>query len=156
TLYDPDRSQTVRRRGQISTWEALLAAVREYSEADPQGTGLRILSAPLNSPTLERQRAQLAQRFPAAKWHAYEPSSDAAARDGARIAFGEPADCLYRFADADIVVAIDSDFLARGPASVRHARDFMSRRVGDGQVAANRLYSIESTLTSTGAAADHH
>ena len=155
TLYDPDRSQTVLRLGQISTWDAFLAAVREHLQGDPQGAGVRVLSGPINSPTLERQRAQLGERLPSARWHVYEPVNNEAAREGARIAFGEPADAVYRFADADIVVAIDADFLCRGPAAVRNARDFMSRRAGSAEGTANRLYAIESTFTSTGAAADH-
>src|SRR5690606_32426847 len=63
---------------------------------------------------------------------------------------------IYRFDQATVVVSLESDFLNCGPASVRYTRDFAAaRRVTDDRLAMNRLYTIESTPTLTGAKADH-
>src|SRR5207244_2982578 len=49
-----------------------------------------------------------------------------------------------------------ADFLACGPASVRHAHDFASRRHPESEPERmSRLYVVESMLTATGAVADH-
>ncbi len=60
---------------------------------------------------------------------------------------------------ADVVLALESDFLTAGPGSVRYARDFADRRkVGvpqGGAIAMNRLYVAESSPTATGTVADH-
>src|SRR5262249_49136121 len=56
---------------------------------------------------------------------------------------------------ADVIVALDSDFLAIGPGCVRYARDFAGRRRAEDAARMNRLYAIESMPTSTGSRADH-
>src|SRR3954452_18120868 len=63
---------------------------------------------------------------------------------------------MHHFDKADVVVALDSDFLACGPAAIRYSKDFATRRrVTDDKKEMNRLYAIESTPTLTGAKADH-
>ncbi len=71
SLYDPDRSQAVRRLGEISTWEAYLTDLRDalQQQEGQQGAGLRILTETVVSPTLHRQLQQILERFPKARWH---------------------------------------------------------------------------------------
>src|SRR5205823_10778586 len=97
------------------------------------------------------------KRFPQARWHVYEPAGNDNARGGARMAFSQAVEAQYRLEQADVVVALDSDFLSCGPGHVRHLHDFaLRRRVRQGQPQRmNRMYAVESTLTSTGAFADH-
>ena len=158
TLYDPDRSQAVEHEGRIGDWELFLAALRQARDAQraTQGAGLRILTENVTSPTLGAQLQDLLKQFPAAKWHQFEPFARDAMREGARLAFGESVNTIYRFDRADVVLSLDADFLCSGPGGVRYARDFVARR----DVAAtggtmNRLYVVESTPTNTGAMADH-
>ena len=155
TLYDPDRSQTVKHLGVISTWGELLGALRETLAAAADGTGVHVLSPPIVSPTLARQRAQLQQAYPQAQCHQYEPASRDSARQGAITAFGEDVQPVYRFENADVVLAIGADFLGSGGGAVRYAHDFMARRGAEGEGTVNRLYAMESVYTPTGAAADH-
>src|SRR5262249_54631433 len=158
TLYDPDRSQVVIRNGQISTWNAFLDAMagEQDTQRGRQGAGLRVLTETVTSPTLAAQLRELLDMFPVAKWHQYEPAGRDTVRTGARLAFGEYVDVHYRFDKADVILALDADFLFQVPGSVRYARDFIAkRRVGAGQAAMNRLYVVESTPTITGAMADH-
>src|SRR5256884_9243770 len=75
-------------------------------------------------------------------------------RAGARLAFGDYVDTRYRLAGADVILALDADFLGCGPAHLRYVRDFAARR-RPGEHGMNRLYAVESTLTTTGAKADH-
>src|SRR5262249_9567438 len=96
--------------------------------SDRKGAGIRVLTATVTSPTLARQLESLIARFPEAKWHQYEPTARDAARQGARLAFGEHVDTYYRFETADVILALDADFLSCGPGHLRCARDFMARR----------------------------
>ena len=160
TMYDPDRSQTVKHIGIIATWGEFVGAARGALPIGGDGTGLRILSPPVTSPTLARQREALLAALPQARWHQYEPVSRDNARQGAQLAFGADLSPIYDFTNADVVVAIDADFLSRGGASVRYSHDFMSRRGVESEkqypgIETNRLYAIESTYTPTGGAADH-
>ena len=156
-LYDPDRSQTLTRDGEIQPWPAFLGEIRAALTAQQplKGTGLRILTESVNSPTLAAQLRDLLKRYPSATWHQWDPASREGARAGAKLAFGEYVDAQYRMDRADVILALDADFLASGPGGVRYARDFAGRRRPERADRMNRLYAIESMPTSTGAKADH-
>ena len=47
--------------------------------------------------------------------------------------FGRPLQVRYDFTKADVIVALDADFLSCGGGQLQYVRDFTSRRrVGDG------------------------
>jgi MoCo/4Fe-4S cofactor protein with predicted Tat translocation signal len=157
-LYDPDRSQVVSNAGRISTWNAFLAAIRDDLEQERQsgGAGLRILTETVTSPTFADQLRRLLAKFPRARWHQYEPVNRDNARAGARLAFGEDVNTVYRFDNAEVILSLDADFLFRGAAKVRYARQFADkRRVRQDKTAMNRLYVIEAMPSVTGSIADH-
>ncbi|HEY3054451.1 MAG TPA: TAT-variant-translocated molybdopterin oxidoreductase, partial [Thermoanaerobaculia bacterium] len=156
-LYDPERSQVVRRLGEISTWSEFIAALQTpLTAAKTNGAGLRLLTQTITSPTLGSQIQQVLAQYPGAKWHQWEPAGGDNAREGARLAFGDYVNPVYHFDKANVVVSLGSDFLGEGPAHLRYARDFMSRRkVRRGTTSMNRLYVIESMPTQTGGVADH-
>ncbi|MGH9457569.1 MAG: TAT-variant-translocated molybdopterin oxidoreductase, partial [Thermoanaerobaculia bacterium] len=158
SLYDPDRSETVRRIGEVSTWEAFVSELQAtLSPLQARGgEGLRILTESVSSPTFGEQMRALMQRYPRATWHTWQPASGDNRRDGARAAFGRPLHTIYRFAEADVVFSLDADFMFRGEGFVRYARDFMERRrVLAGRAEMNRLYVAETMPTVTGSMADH-
>ncbi|HEU4597575.1 MAG TPA: TAT-variant-translocated molybdopterin oxidoreductase [Pyrinomonadaceae bacterium] len=159
TLYDPDRSQTINNRGEGRTYTAFLGEMATLLEGQraKNGAGLRFLTETVISPTLGAQLRDVLRRYPAARWYQYEPAGGNSASVGARLAFGDFATPVYNFANADRVLSLDSNFLECGPASLRYARDFASRRrVRDGQTQEIcRLYALETTPTNTGVFADH-
>jgi len=180
SLYDPDRSQVVLRNGRISTWDDLLAvliAERERQLAR-KGAGLRVLTQAVTSPTMAQQLKELKEQFPEARWHVHEPAGNDAARAGAVAALGEPAEAIHHLDRADVILALDANFLGEGPARLRDARGFAARReVGVGAAGKdhiyefgdarapkdkdharptmNRLYVVEPCPTITGTVADH-
>ncbi len=163
TLYDPDRSATVTNLGETRTWSNALATIRPAMEEQRQkrGAGLRLLTETVVSPTLSKQIANLLKDLPEARWHVWEPIHRDATVEGAQMAFGEPVDAVYDFTKADVVLSLDADFLQCGPGNLRYAADFMSRRrvsASDKDAAAatmNRLYVVETSVSCTGAKADH-
>jgi MoCo/4Fe-4S cofactor protein with predicted Tat translocation signal len=165
-LYDPDRSQTPLKLGNPSTWGEFLDELNSYlngskekqieGQRAKQGAGLRILTETNTSPTFADQMNKVKAAFPQMKWHVYEPASRDGARVGAQMAFGQPVNTVYQFDKADVVLSLDADFLTNGQGSVRYSRDFINRRrLTDGSKEMNRLYVVESALTTTGAKADH-
>ena len=158
SLYDPDRSQTLLQLGEIRPWPAFLGAMSEAlaDQRVKKGAGLRFLTETVTSPTLANQIRGVLAEFPAARWHQYEPAGAHSARAGARLAFGAPVNTYYQLAKADVILALDADFLCSGPASLRYARDFADRRrVRGEETAMNRLYAVEAAPSPTGAKADH-
>ena len=155
-FYDPDRASGLLRRGEPASGNDLLAAllpVRARLFAN-RGAGLRILTAPVVSPTLGRQIDALLQMLPEARWHQHDPLANDNALRGAVLAFGRPLDVLPRLAEADVVVGLESDLVSGAPGWVRHARDIAARRNPTGGPP-NRIYAAESVPTLLGAIADH-
>ena len=162
-LYDPDRSQSVRNGNNAATWDQFLTSVRDQLTAQQAkgGSGLRILTESVTSPTVAAQMATIFTQFPNARWHQYEPLNRDNVYTGTALAFGQMVEPIYHLDQATVIVSLDADFLADGPGHVRHARDFADGRRtvsptnSDTASKQNRLYAIESTPTITGAAADH-
>ena len=158
TLYDPDRAQAVRSGGEIGSWDAFLGALaREMAaQGTNHGAGLRILTETVTSPTLADQLRALLALYPQARWHHYEPLNRDNTLTGTHLAFGEAADPQYRFDRAQVILALDSDFLLALPGRLPYARQFIDgRRVRAGRREMNRLYMVEPLMTITGAMADH-
>jgi MoCo/4Fe-4S cofactor protein with predicted Tat translocation signal len=161
-LYDPDRSQTLTYLGDIVTWSAFLGAIRPAMDSQRalastgKASTFRILTGTVTSPTLAYQIKTLLAAVPGAKWHQYEPAGQNNVREGSKLAFGEYANTTYRFDKADVILSLDSDFLYMGPGKLRYARDYSNRRrLTEEKRGMNRLYVVESNVTSTGAVADH-
>jgi len=157
-LYDPDRSQAVTRLGEISAWGALQQALSAAlnAAAENEGAGLRILTGPTTSPTEAMLIDEIRSAYPRSKWHRWDALGRDNARAGAVRAFGRAVETRYDLTQADVIVAIDSDFLVAGPGAVRHAHDFSTRRrPTPEQPEMNRLYVAEATPSPTGTMADH-
>ncbi len=156
-MYDPDRSQTIAHLGDVQTWGSFLEAIRGPLNAQKavQGAGIRILTRTVSSPALADQLKTVLKLYPQAKWHVYEPVNRDNVLEGAKLAFGQPVETQYKLENADVIVSLDADFLYAGfPGSTRYIRDFAKRRNPDaGNM--SRLYVVESTMSSTGAKADH-
>ena len=158
SLYDPHRSQSILRQGQIAAWEAFVTAIadRRRQWQSNGGAGLRLLTGRTTSPTLIEQIGMLQQDFPELRWHRWEPLDRDAARQAAQTAFGRPFDLLFDLSKADVMFAVESDLISAAPGHLAYARDFAARRrpVETGGKM-SRLYAIESTPTLIGAKADH-
>ena len=156
-LYDPDRSTGLRQRdgGKSFTkeWSDFESFLAERTAKLGDGAGLAILTGPLDSYALFDALDRVAAKFPAAKFYQHAPLSQENALAGAQLAFGEPVRTHYRLAGAKVIATFDADPLVQGPDALRAARDFADGRDPDGEI--NRLYSVESQFSTTGAAADH-
>jgi len=158
-MYDPDRSQRVVYRGQTADYVNFVADFTALLESKQPsgGQGLYFLSATVTSPTLAAQWKQATAKYPNAKWMQYEPVNRDSARRASKQAFGEYVDAQYRLEHADVVLALDADFLSGlwHPGFLKLAADYSQRRLLKPGVPMNRLYSVESTPSTTGFKADN-
>jgi MoCo/4Fe-4S cofactor protein with predicted Tat translocation signal len=150
-LYDPDRSQAIRQGKHIQTWDAFapFAVSRAQEHEKDQGAGLFLLSGKITSPSLLDQFERLHQRFPKLTWCEYETADPVRARSVS----GKKTEPHNDLGGADIILSLDADFLADGPANLIHIKAFSKRR-RDPASDFNRLYVVESVPTITGAKAD--
>ncbi len=153
-LYDPHRSKAFLDRGQpvdAAAFDAFLASVGNNG-----GNGVAFLVEKKNSPTRDRLRAELERNFPGLLWAEYEPLGDGEVEAANEAAFGPGVRLMPKFERADVVLALDSDFLNPAETGIGYAAGFMTRRNPDQHGAPmNRLYVVESRYSLTGGLADH-
>ncbi len=155
-LYDPARARGFVRRGQAIAWRTLLAELDGLARRLEAGGGerLRFLVGAGASPLLRELRSRLQERFPRARFRAWEPLFEDGPWNGSRAAFGRPLDVRLHLDRAEVVFSLDADFLGADGETVPQARDFASRRVPGAARPMSRLWVAESRLSLTGAAAD--
>jgi molybdopterin-containing oxidoreductase family iron-sulfur binding subunit len=148
-LYDPDRSHHATYRGEQREWAEFAEAFREKLAASKDGTGIYFLSATVTSPTLARQWQAAQKAYPKAKLVQYDPAL-------AGTAASKGANAQYDLSGADVIVSLDADFLSSAsfPGFNKLVREYAARRKQP-EKGMNRLYSVESTPTTTGMKAEH-
>jgi len=147
-LYDPHRTQAVSRRGKPSSWDEIERAL----EAQRAGELWLVMphdASPLHEHLLERVRAaRSAVRVVRTGFcvdHAYL---------GAELLCGHALETQYEVGEADVIVALDADFLVQGGMAPRWAHDFAARRRPDATRGMNRLFVVEPMPSATGSMAD--
>src|SRR2546421_1683434 len=155
-LYHPARSRRFVNRGKDSNRAEFDAYIDKLRGQLAGGDGLAFLVEEVHSPTRERLRVELEKAFPKMMWCVYDAGLSEAQNYATRTSFGENVRLIPRFDRADIVLALDSDFLDCGEGDLAGARAFTQRRrVKSSEDTMNRLYVVENRFTITGAMADH-
>ncbi len=157
-LYDPSRSKRFVQKNKLSDramFEKYIAELRPKMAANG-GAGLAFLVEETWSPTRERLRNELQKQFPKMSWCVYDPLLTEAQHFSTRISFGDNIRLVPQFDKADVIFALDSDFLNCGEGDLASIRGFTARRrVREAKDSMNRLYVVENRFTLTGAMADH-
>jgi molybdopterin-containing oxidoreductase family iron-sulfur binding subunit len=155
-LYDPERSRSPAAGGQDKTWPDAEGFVRTHFDnlKEKQGAGLRVLSEPSRSPTLMRLRKKLLEEYPQAQWIEWNAAAGDAELEGTKLAFGKRHRTHFDLSGADVVVALDADFIRETyPGGLSNASALMERRNPDGKM--NRVYAVEGVVSLVGTIADH-
>jgi molybdopterin-containing oxidoreductase family iron-sulfur binding subunit len=169
-LYDPARSKRFAEKTEKvadgkkaenletrdrAAFEKYLGQLRSKISADG-GAGLAFLVEEVHSPTRERLRAELVKAFPKMRWCVYDPLLTEAQAFATHMSFGDNSRLIPRLDRADVVLALDNDFLDCGDGDLAAVRAFSARRrVSEAKDTMNRLYVVENRFTLTGAMADH-
>ena len=150
-LYDPDRSQVVRKLGEIRTWSEFIAALQPVLDTPRRRTarGLRILTQTITSPTLGAQIQQLLDDgIPACSGTSGSRSTAttcARARGWRSAATSTPSITSTRPTSWSPSTPTSS---AAGPGiSATRATSCRAAACASGTTSMNRLYAIESTPT---------
>lgn len=145
-LYDPDRLQSVLQQASPTSWEAFERAFRALRTEllTTGGIGFRLLTPPLHSPTELRLIGRILTDLPQARWYVHDPINPT-----------NSVENRIDLSNADVIFALESNFLYDQPDSLALIRAFSKRRGGDDGGMWNRLYVAESCPTITGVKADH-
>ncbi len=155
-LYDPDRSRHIRHNGEQASRDQFI----DFASSHFADTGRRIafLSEASSSPTYRRLRQSAEERFDNMSWVTFEPFDEEESLEGNRMAFGRRLRTVNHYDRADVVVALDNDFMnpfGHKDSVSNAARITRRRRVRSTDDTMNRIYAVESTFTNTGSFADN-
>jgi len=157
-LYDSDRGQTCSsiKPSETVTKKFVLNALYTALQKSKDGDGISVLVESFASPTFYRLLTNLREKYPNITLAEHNTFYDQNSSDGATKFVGQNAKLSYNIDAADVIFALDSDFLGLEGNTVKNAREFSERRKQvDTNKSMNRLYSIESNLSVTGSNADH-
>ena len=122
-LYDPDRSRGVAKISgdevTESSWEDFFKAT-ETALADP--TGFAILAESSASPSLNRLRKKLTEKYSGAKWYNYSSISNDNRRSGMKMAFGKAVLPQHELDKAKVIVCLDADPLCEDSTSEKNQK----------------------------------
>ena len=159
-LYDPDRSTASNfNNSKVPAYQVkdFLVSLKD-TNTDSKGAGLAILAEPSASPSRIALKKAFEARYPNGTWTEYTPSQYLNSREAAQSVFGRSVKSSVDFSQAKRILSIDSDFLSEGDDALAKSRGFTAKRkiLNKSEVSKmNRLYSVESNLTTTGSMADH-
>ncbi|MDB4956799.1 MAG: putative oxidoreductase, iron-sulfur binding protein [Myxococcales bacterium] len=145
-LYDPQRSREASLHGVGTSWDEIVGALRSL----PQGP-LWLVMPPQSSPTLAGLLARVRAQH---DLHVvYDtPVDHRSAYRGHALVYGRPLEQQLDLSRADVIVSLDSDFMAALPMSPAWARAASARRVPNRRM--NRIWLCEPMQTPTGTIAD--
>src|SRR6266404_4770855 len=125
-LYDPTRSQRFIHNGKTSDRAAFEAYITQLHKTllVQQGDSLAFLVEETHSPTRERLRAELEKIFPRLRWIVYEPLLSEAQSFATELSFGGNLRVVPKLDRADVILALDSDFLDCGQGDLASVRAF--------------------------------
>jgi MoCo/4Fe-4S cofactor protein with predicted Tat translocation signal len=153
-LYDPNRSKAIKENGAETGLEAFDSFLKGLSASGAEG--LAFLVERKNSPTRDRLRAELEAKYPGMTWCEYEALGAEEAEEAIDACFEPGVRLIPKFQRADVIVALDSEFLNGSDKGIGFAQGFFPRRNPDQKGAPmNRLYVVENHYTGTGGLADH-
>ncbi|HLI75516.1 MAG TPA: TAT-variant-translocated molybdopterin oxidoreductase [Acidobacteriaceae bacterium] len=144
-LYDPDRSQHVRFRGQNAEWPYFQQQFSGAVSALPGGQGLYFLSEATTSPSFAAQWKQIQAKYPQAKLITYEPIGS------------DTTGTQYKLEDADVILSLDADFLGgiHFPGFLPMSSQYAERHRFEPGKPMNRMYVVETMPSVTGYKAEH-
>jgi Fe-S-cluster-containing dehydrogenase component len=155
-LYDPDRLRSPSMDGMPATWEkADQEIVQALKAARDAGKPMLLLTEAVVSPTRKALIEIMKRTLPMLRHAAWEPMVSQPEIITARSLYGGSALPRLRLDRAEVIVAVQADFLGSDSNAPALIRDFAAKRGITGPAdPMNRLWAIEGCMTLTGANAD--
>jgi molybdopterin-containing oxidoreductase family iron-sulfur binding subunit len=120
------------------------------------GSRVRIVANTILSPTTKQAIADFTATYPNTEVVMYDPVSSSALLQANEACFGTRAIPEYNFDKADVIVAIDCDFLGSWVSPIEFARQYATgRKVNSKKPQMSRHIQVESYMSLSGSNADN-
>lgn len=153
SLYDTSRFDSPIGKGDAMDWAGLDQAIMTQISRSAK---IRIVTNTIMSPSAKQAIADFKVAYPLTKVVTYDPVSSSAILQANEASFGSAVLPSYHFDKADVIVAVDCDFLGSWVSNTEFARQYVSgRRVNADHPKMSRHIQVESYMSLTGSNADN-
>ncbi|MCX7880398.1 MAG: TAT-variant-translocated molybdopterin oxidoreductase [Ignavibacteria bacterium] len=159
-LYHPERLRKPLKKNGKSfnelNWNTLFTEIlASLEKASNNGKIVAILSQPIFSPTFVKLIYMFQAKYPTTKVYTYSYLESYSKEQAWEEFYPKAKLSEFDFSRANVILAIESNFLANEGNFVRNIQDFVSKRDINRPNEFSRFYSVETDLSLTGANADY-
>jgi molybdopterin-containing oxidoreductase family iron-sulfur binding subunit len=162
SLYDPERLKNPAERPDktnpkdISWAEADDKIISQLKSAASSGKEIAIVTQTVNSPSLKKLLTEdFKTAYPTSKVYSYELFSESARNSAFEKCYGAKVFPVVQLEKANVILALESDFLGTDGNKVENSRMYAERRDVNNGKEFNRLYAVEGNASVTGMNADY-
>ncbi len=160
-LYDPYRLRGPQygaksgRNGELTWEEADKSIIQHLKSSVSESKEIAIVAHPNFSPTSTRLFGEFLRRYPTARIYTYDVFHEESREKAWQRCYGSRRTPAIQWDKADLILALESDFLGTEELVVEQTRLYASRRDAAASSRLNRLYCVEGTYSLTGTNADY-
>ncbi|MBA4311449.1 MAG: molybdopterin oxidoreductase [Chlorobiaceae bacterium] len=160
-LYDPYRLRapqygTASGRLEDLSWQIADAEViKKLEESVKSGKEIAIVAHSIYSPTTKKVLDDFSAKYPTTKIYTYDILNDENRKHAWSKSYGTTNLPVIEWEKAKVILALEADFLGTDGMTVEQTRKYADGRDIMKSKEFNRLYSVEGTMSLTGANADY-
>lgn len=155
-LYDPARlHHPLKMRKEISWKNADKDIITALNDAQKEGKEIAIITELTTSPTTKKIFDDFVGKYPNAKIYSHSLSNNEQRKNGWFECYGTNEYPSIKFDEANIILALDADFLGNEGSYIENMRKYIAKREVVGKTDFNRLYVAEGRMSATGMMADY-
>jgi molybdopterin-containing oxidoreductase family iron-sulfur binding subunit len=165
-LYDPGRLRTPLRKSDsklmlfredmpAAQWDVIdKEMVDILKKASVAGKEIAIITSKIISPTQNKLFDDFVAKYPTTKVYSYQLINDSEKRKAWSDCYGTNQMPVTKYDAADVILALECDFIGTEGNNTENIRKYTSRRNVDDAKNFNKLYAVEADYSLTGACAD--
>lgn len=155
-LYDPERLTEPMASKNVVSWSSVDSdIISSLNSAQANGKQIAILTGNIVSPTTKKVLDDFKAKYTNAKVYSYNVFGDDSRRAAWFDSYGSAEYPSIKWEEANVILAIDADFLGSEGSFIENTRRFAKRREVVENLDINRLYVAEGRMSATGMMSDY-
>lgn len=155
-LYDPERMADPKNGNMVVSWDlADSDIIAALNSAITNGKKVALLTNTIVSPTTKKVLDDFTAKFTNTKIFSYSLFNDDARRQAWLETYGTVEYPTVKWEEANVILAIDADFIGNEGSFIENTRKFASKREVVNKLELNRLYVAEGRMSVTGMMSDY-
>ncbi len=155
-LYDPERLHNPLYNSKIVSWKKIDdEIIPSLNETLTNGNEIAVVTGLITSPTTKKVLDDFVVKYPNTKIYSHTLLNDEQRRNAWYECYGTYDYPAVKFDEANIILALDADFLGNEGNYIENMRKYAAKREVVGKTDFNRLYVAEGRMSTTGMMADY-